>query len=256
MSSAKKSTSTRGAPKKASASKSALAHPPWIDMIKECIASHTEDARTGVSRPQIKKFVETKYKIEFGAAQNTQLARAITTGAEKGIFVLPKGPSGRVKLSPKSKAPDASASKEPAAKPKSSTTKKATATTAKTTRAAPKKTTTVRAAPAAEKKSATVKKPGASKLPRRRLVLLRRSLQGRKQHLRRRLPLHRNEGLLRRLPQVPPLPKPRLQQRKQLQRNRRQRPPMSSQVQLPGRSLLRDLNFFIHSFSLVLFFHL
>ena len=37
------------------------------------------------------RYVETKYKLEIGAAQNTQLAKAISTGAEKGIFVLPKG---------------------------------------------------------------------------------------------------------------------------------------------------------------------
>ena len=38
-----------------------------------------------------------------------QLNRAITSGAEAGIFALPKGPSGKVKLAPKTKP---SASKE------------------------------------------------------------------------------------------------------------------------------------------------
>jgi hypothetical protein len=37
------------------------------------------------------RYVEAKYKLEIGAAQNTQLAKAISTGAEKGTFVLPKG---------------------------------------------------------------------------------------------------------------------------------------------------------------------
>lgn len=37
------------------------------------------------------RFVETQYKLEIGAAQNTQLSKAIATGAEKGTFVLPKG---------------------------------------------------------------------------------------------------------------------------------------------------------------------
>jgi hypothetical protein len=37
------------------------------------------------------RFVESRYKLEIGAAQNTQLAKAISTGAEKGTFVLPKG---------------------------------------------------------------------------------------------------------------------------------------------------------------------
>lgn len=37
------------------------------------------------------RYVETKYGLEIGAAQVTQLAKAISTGADKGIFVLPKG---------------------------------------------------------------------------------------------------------------------------------------------------------------------
>jgi len=32
-----------------------------------------------------------------------QLGRAIASGTETGIFVLPKGPSGKVKLAPKTK---------------------------------------------------------------------------------------------------------------------------------------------------------
>jgi histone H1/5 len=36
------------------------------------------------------------------SAQNlSHLNRAITHGAEHGLFVLPKGPSGKVKLAPK-----------------------------------------------------------------------------------------------------------------------------------------------------------
>jgi hypothetical protein len=37
------------------------------------------------------RFVEIEYKLEIGNAQNTQLSRAIASGAEKGTFVLPKG---------------------------------------------------------------------------------------------------------------------------------------------------------------------
>ncbi len=37
------------------------------------------------------RFVETKYKIEFGAAQTNQLNKAISHGADKGVFALPKG---------------------------------------------------------------------------------------------------------------------------------------------------------------------
>lgn len=36
--------------------------------------------------------------------QNSQLNRAISSGAELGIFHLPKGPSGKVKLPPKVKS--------------------------------------------------------------------------------------------------------------------------------------------------------
>ncbi|KAJ7694207.1 hypothetical protein B0H17DRAFT_932149 [Mycena rosella] len=108
--SAKKPASPTKATKKA-APKTAprtASHPTWVDMIKECITAHPEDARQGVSRPQIKKFVESTYKLSIGTAQNTQLSKALATGSEKNIFVLPKGPSGRVKLAPKGPA-DASA---------------------------------------------------------------------------------------------------------------------------------------------------
>ncbi|KAJ7786964.1 hypothetical protein B0H14DRAFT_2400047, partial [Mycena olivaceomarginata] len=71
-------------------SKTTSSHPPWVDMITECITAHPEDTRQGVSRSQIKKFVEMKYKLSIGAAQNTQLSKALTAGSEKNIFVLPK----------------------------------------------------------------------------------------------------------------------------------------------------------------------
>jgi hypothetical protein len=37
------------------------------------------------------RFVEEKYKIALDNSQLTHLSKAITTGAEKGTFVLPKG---------------------------------------------------------------------------------------------------------------------------------------------------------------------
>lgn len=37
------------------------------------------------------QFVESKYHIEVNATTASQLNRAITSGAEKGTFVLPKG---------------------------------------------------------------------------------------------------------------------------------------------------------------------
>lgn len=119
-----KKLSTSKAPKKAS-SKSSSSHPPWTDMIKECIAANPEDARHGVSRPQIKKFVEEKYKVAIGNAQITQLSKAIALGAEKNIFFLPKGLSGRVKLPPKApKVVDDAKENKPASKTsKTATTK-------------------------------------------------------------------------------------------------------------------------------------
>ncbi|KAI9456264.1 hypothetical protein BJY52DRAFT_1224323 [Lactarius psammicola] len=138
-----KKLSTSKAPKKAAA-RSAPTHPSWTDMIKECITAHPDDARHGVSRPQIKKFapiscnylisqtqtyfrfVEEKYKLEIGNAQITQLSRAIAVGAEKNVFSLPKGPSGRVKLAPKApKVADDAKENKPALKTKTATTKAA-----------------------------------------------------------------------------------------------------------------------------------
>lgn len=37
------------------------------------------------------RFVEEQYNLEIGNAQVTQLSKAITSGAEKNIFALPKG---------------------------------------------------------------------------------------------------------------------------------------------------------------------
>ncbi|KAJ6547363.1 hypothetical protein B0H19DRAFT_1165218 [Mycena capillaripes] len=100
MPTATKKSTTKASAKASAASKSST-HPSWIDMIKECIIAHPEDARGGVSRPTIKKFVESKYKVELNPSTASQLNRAITSGSERGTFVLPKGPSGKVKLTPK-----------------------------------------------------------------------------------------------------------------------------------------------------------
>ncbi|KAG2041943.1 hypothetical protein BDR03DRAFT_686224 [Suillus americanus] len=76
-------------------------HPPWIDMITECITTTPDGTRHGVSRPVIKKFVDSKYHLEMNPLASSQLNRAIHHGADKGTFVLPKGPSGKVKLAPR-----------------------------------------------------------------------------------------------------------------------------------------------------------
>ncbi|KAF8061524.1 hypothetical protein FPV67DRAFT_1509297 [Lyophyllum atratum] len=118
-------------------------HPSWIDMIKECITAHPDEARMGVSRPMIKKFVESKYGVNLDPAAASQLNRAITSGSEKGIFVLPKGPSGKIKLAPKARTDAAKENAKPVSRKPVST--KATATKAK---AAPTKPVPVRKVPA------------------------------------------------------------------------------------------------------------
>ncbi|THH09368.1 hypothetical protein EW145_g2071 [Phellinidium pouzarii] len=181
MSSTKKSNKSRVSTTKESAPKPTAAHPSWTDMIKACIIDHPEEARSGVSRPQIKKYVETKYKLQIGAAQTSQLNRAIASGAEKRTFFLPKGPSGKVKLPPKRSA-ESTAAKEnkPAAKlvakPKTKITSATKAKTAAAKTAAGKKTmakltskptTSVKKAPTKAKR-VTAKRTSSVKRPAKR----------------------------------------------------------------------------------------
>lgn len=50
------------------------------------------------------QFILEKWGIDATTAVNNSLLnRAITNGAEDGTFALPKGPSGKVKLAPKTK---------------------------------------------------------------------------------------------------------------------------------------------------------
>ncbi|KIK93165.1 hypothetical protein PAXRUDRAFT_829247 [Paxillus rubicundulus Ve08.2h10] len=77
-----------------------LSHPSWIEMITVRITTTPDGTRHGVSRPTIKKFVDSKYHLPMNTASASHLNRAITHGADKGNFVLPKGPSGKVKLAP------------------------------------------------------------------------------------------------------------------------------------------------------------
>ncbi|KAG1800859.1 uncharacterized protein HD556DRAFT_1304847 [Suillus plorans] len=74
-----------------SKSRHSTTHPPWIDMITECITTTPDGTRHGVSRPAIKKFVDSKYHLEINPLASSQLNRAIHHGADKGTFVLPKG---------------------------------------------------------------------------------------------------------------------------------------------------------------------
>jgi len=92
-----KKPSTRTKRPAAKPSKPKGDHPSWKDIIRECIAAHPEEARTGVSRSTIKKFAEDRYGLEPNAANIAHLSRAIANG-EGEIFTLPKGKSGKVKL--------------------------------------------------------------------------------------------------------------------------------------------------------------
>lgn len=97
--------------------------PPLQSMIKEAILAHPQEARTGLSRPTIKKFIQQKHSVTSKipeASFNNHISKAIAKGAEKKIFSLPKGPSGKVKLAAPAKKPAAvkkpAAAKKPAAK--------------------------------------------------------------------------------------------------------------------------------------------
>lgn len=138
-------------------------------MIKEAILAHPEAARTGLSRQLLKKWIQAKHPATAAlstAAFSNLLGRAITKGAEKKVFVLPKGPSGKVKLAPGTKAAVAKEQKPKAekkpkdaktTKPKTATAKKPAAgkKTAAGTKAAPKKAA---AGTAAKKTSSTTTK--------------------------------------------------------------------------------------------------
>ncbi|KAG1800860.1 uncharacterized protein HD556DRAFT_1229811 [Suillus plorans] len=160
---ASKKVPTKAAPK-------VVSHPSWKDIIKACITAHKEDARSGVSRATIKKFAEETYRLEVSGTNLYQLNRAIASGVMAGVFALPKGPSGKVKLAPKKKASDDENSKpvpvkkavvKPAAKPAS---KKAPAPVKKPDAPAKKITTKKPAAASKARKPASQKTtPAATK---------------------------------------------------------------------------------------------
>lgn len=126
-------------------------------MIKEAILAHPEESRGGLSRPLIKKYLQKKHPETSKMSEasfNNHISKAIAKGAEKKTFVLPKGPSGKVKLAPSAKK--APAAKKTPVKKAASATKKPAAKKTSTTTAAAKK-------PAAKKATTTTKKPAAKK---------------------------------------------------------------------------------------------
>jgi len=126
-------------------------HPPWIDMITECITTTPDGTRHGVSRPAIKKFVDSKYHLVINPLVSSQLNRAIHQGADKGRFILPKGPSGKVKLAPQRHNEAAKENTKPASK---------RSTVAKESQTAP-----IKAAPKTAAKKSRATKPVATTEP-------------------------------------------------------------------------------------------
>ncbi|CCL98955.1 uncharacterized protein FIBRA_00963 [Fibroporia radiculosa] len=110
---------------KTTSAKAAVSHPSWKDMIQECITEHREEARSGVSRSTIKKYITEKYRIEIEGTNASQLNRAIAHGAKVGLFALPKGPSGKVKMAPKNKLSHVNENTQPVVMKKASAPKAA-----------------------------------------------------------------------------------------------------------------------------------
>ncbi|KAI5996534.1 hypothetical protein EDC04DRAFT_2612785 [Pisolithus marmoratus] len=130
------------------------------------------DAEWCISRPTLKKFVEFNYQLVMSATTTSQLNSAITVGTEKGNFVLPKGPSGKVKLAPErtigtSKENAKPASKRPPSAKATTATlprKKATATKQYTSRAKKGRSTSTSAAGRKVAKKLPTKRAAAKKV--------------------------------------------------------------------------------------------
>ena len=154
----------------------------YEDMIIEAIISYGEEGRAGLGRPTLKKVILAKHpdtgKLPLSSF-STHLNSAIVRGKDKGVFLLPKGVSGKVKLAAKAKhaaGTSAAPKKITAAKkaaPASSSTKK---TKSSTSKAASAKKTAIKKAPAktttkktpvkkASAKTTTAKKTPAKKAP-------------------------------------------------------------------------------------------
>ena len=170
------------APAKKSTSSRKPSSMTYEDMIIEAIISYGEEGRSGLGRPTLKKVILAKHpdtgKLPLSSF-STHLNSAIVRGKDKGVFLLPKGVSGKVKLAAKAKhaaGTSAAPKKITAAKkaaPSSSSTKKAKSSTSK---AASAKKTAIKKAPAktttkktpvkkASAKTTTAKKTPAKKAP-------------------------------------------------------------------------------------------
>ncbi|KAI6109862.1 hypothetical protein F5141DRAFT_812677 [Pisolithus sp. B1] len=150
-------------------------HPPWTEMITECIITTPDGTQNGVSRPTLKKFVEFNYHLVMTATTTSQLNHAITAGKENGDFVLPKGPSGKVKLAPerttgtpKEETAKPTPKRVPSAKASTATLPRRTATATKkyTSRAKRGRTTSTSAASRKPAKKPSTRRVAAKKVSR------------------------------------------------------------------------------------------
>lgn len=79
--------------------------PSMLDMIKSCILHHTWEAQ-GVSRPVIKKYIQATYNITVDGNTAKDIGKALRDGVDDGVFDMPNGLNGKVKLAgPKPPAP-------------------------------------------------------------------------------------------------------------------------------------------------------
>lgn len=141
-------------------------------MVKAAIIAHPEEVRAGLSRPALKKWIHATYPHTAQASDasfSTNLSRAIATGEEKNVLLLPKGPSGKVKLAPsakpKAKSTKSAAKKSDKGEGKDADSAKPAPAKKVATTAAPKKKTEKKDSKKEEAKKAGPKKTkeGASK---------------------------------------------------------------------------------------------
>ncbi|CDR39133.1 RHTO0S04e02014g1_1 [Rhodotorula toruloides] len=144
-------------------SRPAGAKPTMVDMIAEAIEK-AGDAHDGASRPLIKKFIISKFKLEDNATTDGRIATAIRRGNESGVFALPKGFGGKIRI--------AEDGDKPYVKPKagskgtkrtSTGTKKTATSSSSTARKPPAKRTTANSTGTARQKQSEGGKRGAAK---------------------------------------------------------------------------------------------
>ncbi|KAK4057586.1 DNA replication protein [Microbotryomycetes sp. JL221] len=137
--------STKTTKSSTGAAAGAKEHPPFLDMIQEAVKA-TGDARSGASRPAIKKWILQTYKLNEGGLFDSHVSAGLKKGVNTGKLEQPNGPSGKIKIVKTGSTTATHANKEnkaPAAKKTVAGLKKAAATkTTPAKRGRPKKETT------------------------------------------------------------------------------------------------------------------